>query len=144
MGVSISLSRPLPVGIAFISQHFGEHPEWYRQYGYAGHNGTDWPAVKGTPATPFDEGVVIFAGWNDQGYGNLVKIEHAWGVSRYAHFDQVIAVVGQRVFTTTQIGTVGCTGNSTGDHLHGEIEIKGDRNPAYGNRTDLMKFANWA
>lgn len=55
------------------------------------------------------------------GLGNCVYIRHTYlgrsFVSRYAHMTSVTVLRGQTVTKDTVIGTVGCTGSSTGDHL---------------------------
>jgi len=63
--------------------------------------------------------------------GNYVVIQHnVLGqsyVSAYSHMSSPTPLkLGQRVFATTQVGKVGTTGNSTGNHLHLEIN-KGNR-----------------
>jgi murein DD-endopeptidase MepM/ murein hydrolase activator NlpD len=71
-------------------------------------------------------GQVVFAGWNNQGYGNLVIIEHGDGTSTYyAHLSAIDVSVGQQVTDDTPIGNVGNTGNSFGNHLHFEIRVNG-------------------
>ncbi|MFH1201166.1 MAG: M23 family metallopeptidase [bacterium] len=58
------------------------------------------------------------------GYGNHVDIKHKNGdITRYAHLSKILVSVGQLVFQgETTIGILGNTGNSTGPHLHWEIE----------------------
>ena len=65
-------------------------------------------------------GVVANAGWSG-GYGNMVEVEHADGVStRYGHLSAFLVSVGDRVAAGEPIGRVGSTGRSTGPHLHYE------------------------
>ena len=64
-------------------------------------------------------GTVTFAGWDSGGYGNLVVIDHAKGVSSwYAHLSRLDVTSGAAVTTASQVGLVGATGNATGPHLH--------------------------
>jgi murein DD-endopeptidase MepM/ murein hydrolase activator NlpD len=85
------------------------------------HAGIDYAAKKGTRVYASAEGVVIEAG-KDDGYGNLVKINHQNGYeTSYAHLDSIKVVVGEIVDKGTEIGTVGNTGSTTGAHLHYEI-----------------------
>jgi murein DD-endopeptidase MepM/ murein hydrolase activator NlpD len=69
---------------------------------------------------------VTHAGWSS-GYGNLVKIQHEFGIeTRYAHQSKIRVKVGQRVSRGERIGDMGNTGRSTGTHLHYEVRIGGN------------------
>jgi len=86
------------------------------------HRGLDIAARAGTLVTAADRGVVIRAGWNDGGYGNLVIIDHNIDyLTLYAHLERIDVAEGDIVAQGQAIGTVGSTGNSTGPHLHFEI-----------------------
>ena len=109
----------LPVKSSFrYTSGFG--PRWGRM-----HNGTDFAAGHGTPIYSTADGVVTHAGWSS-GYGNLVKIQHEFGIeTRYAHQSKIRVKVGQRVSRGERIGGMGNTGRSTGTHLHYEVRIGG-------------------
>ncbi|MEY4440544.1 MAG: hypothetical protein RLY49_170 [Candidatus Parcubacteria bacterium] len=103
----------------------------YKSQGIHGHNGIDFAAPAGTPIYASAGGTVIISkaddGWNG-GYGNYVVIKHANGVQTlYAHMTDVLISAGESVSQGTQIGTVGNTGKSTGNHLH--FEVRGAKNP---------------
>jgi murein DD-endopeptidase MepM/ murein hydrolase activator NlpD len=69
-------------------------------------------------------GVVVSAGWNSGGYGNLVDIRHADGsMTRYAHNSRLLVSAGQEVRQGQQIAEMGSTGFSTGPHLHFEVHL---------------------
>jgi murein DD-endopeptidase MepM/ murein hydrolase activator NlpD len=90
------------------------------------HNGLDYSGSAGDPIYAVDSGVVVYSGWSDYGYGNLVVIDHGNGwVSAYAHLNDVYVYCGQSVFQGATIGPMGSTGNSTGPHLHFELSING-------------------
>ena len=75
-----------------------------------------------------DNGVVVYAGWSDYGYGYLIVIDHGNGwQSAYAHLSAVGVSCGQSVFQGTQIGGLGSTGNSSGPHLHFELVYNGTK-----------------
>ncbi|MCV6824133.1 MULTISPECIES: M23 family metallopeptidase [Halocynthiibacter] len=109
----------LPVKSAFrFTSGFG--PRWGRM-----HNGTDFAASHGTPIHTTGDGVVIHAGWQS-GYGNLVKVQHEFGiVTFYAHMSKIRVKKGQRVSRGDRIGDMGNTGRSTGTHLHYEVRVGG-------------------
>jgi murein DD-endopeptidase MepM/ murein hydrolase activator NlpD len=95
---------------------------WLSQSYRYDHRAIDVAANQGTPVTAADRGVVVRAGWNDQGYGRFVVIDHQIDyVTLYAHLDRILVSEGDIVGQGQVIGTVGSTGNSTGPHLHFEI-----------------------
>jgi murein DD-endopeptidase MepM/ murein hydrolase activator NlpD len=90
------------------------------------HRGVDIGASCGDPVTALQSGTVQSAGWDDTGYGNLIRIDHGGGyVSLYGHLSAFAVSTGQQVAAGQQIGSVGSTGNSTGCHLHQEIDLNG-------------------
>jgi murein DD-endopeptidase MepM/ murein hydrolase activator NlpD len=90
------------------------------------HKGVDIAAPIGTPIMAAASGEVISAGWNNGGYGNLVKLKHANGsVTLYAHNSRVLVRTGQRVEQGELIAEMGSTGFSTGPHLHFEVHPSG-------------------
>jgi len=95
------------------------------RWGYV-HKGIDIGAPAGTPVYASDGGVVTFAGWNNGGFGYLVKISHGNGFETYyAHNSKVAVSVGERVYQGQLISYVGSTGDSTGNHLHFEVRENG-------------------
>jgi murein DD-endopeptidase MepM/ murein hydrolase activator NlpD len=77
----------------------------------------------GNPIFAMEAGVVVYAGWNDWGYGNLVIIDHGDGwQTLYAHLNKVDVGCGDYItLGGQQIGTMGSTGKSSGPHLHFEM-----------------------
>ena len=89
------------------------------------HAGTDFAAPHGTPIVSTADGVVTHAGWSS-GYGQLVKIQHEFGIeTRYGHMSKIRVKVGQRVSRGERIGDMVNTGRSTGTHLHYEVRVGG-------------------
>jgi murein DD-endopeptidase MepM/ murein hydrolase activator NlpD len=75
-----------------------------------------------------DSGVVIHAGWDASGYGNMVMIDHGNGFKTlYGHLSVVSVINGQHVGKGDVIGRMGSTGHSTGPHTHFEIYQNGVR-----------------
>lgn len=87
------------------------------------HFAVDFAGAQGNGVFATDAGTVVYAGWNDWGYGNLVIIDHGNGwQSLYAHLSSYIVQCGQNVGQGELIGGVGMTGGtSTGPHLHFEL-----------------------
>jgi murein DD-endopeptidase MepM/ murein hydrolase activator NlpD len=89
------------------------------------HEGQDFAGAYGTAIFATADGVVVHAGWSN-GYGRLIKIQHAYGIeTRYGHLSQIRVQVGQKVSRGERIGDMGNSGRSTGTHLHYEIRIGG-------------------
>jgi hypothetical protein len=96
------------------------------------HFGIDIGGPVGTPIFAVDNGVVVYAGWNDRGYGNVVVVDHGGGwQSLYAHLDALNVVCGSYLYQGDTLGWMGSTGNSTGPHLHFELrsDVYGRANP---------------
>lgn len=110
---STGIAQPEPSGRpvgGVLTQDF--HP---------GHNGLDFGIPVGTEIKSTMDGNVVYAGWNDQGYGNLVIVENGGYKTYYAHLSSIPVSVGDSVSAGATIGLSGNTGNSTGPHLHYEI-----------------------
>lgn len=89
------------------------------------HNGVDYSAPTGTPVRAVGDGVVDLAG-RQNGYGNVVQVQHANGHSTlYAHLSRIDVRVGQRIEQGQSLGAVGATGWATGPHLHFELRVNG-------------------
>ncbi len=90
------------------------------------HSGLDFGAPCGTPIKAAGTGVIISAGFNRGGYGNMTLINHGNGLSTlYGHQSSIIVSEGQSVTQGQVIGYVGSTGKSTGCHLHFEVRVGG-------------------
>jgi murein DD-endopeptidase MepM/ murein hydrolase activator NlpD len=86
------------------------------------HLGIDLAANLGDNIYAADGGVVMYAGWNNYGYGNMVMIDHGTGFwSLYAHLSQIWVSCGENVTQGQNIGAAGATGHASGPHLHFEI-----------------------
>ncbi len=112
-----------PVGSgAFIWPADHHYLSGYDYSPQANHPAIDIDGETGDPVYAVDSGVVVYAGWNDWGYGNLIVIDHGNGwQSLYAHLSALNVECGSYVFQGDVIGAIGSTGNSTGSHLHFEL-----------------------
>jgi murein DD-endopeptidase MepM/ murein hydrolase activator NlpD len=91
------------------------------------HAGLDIGAPCGTPIKAAGTGVILSAGFNGGGYGNMTLINHGNGLSTlYGHQSSIIVTNGQSVTQGQVIGYVGSTGKSTGCHLHFEVRVGGN------------------
>lgn len=106
---------------------------------YRLHAGLDFTAPTGTPIYATADGVVQIAGFNTDGYGNKVVINHGFGYQTlYGHMARVKAKVGQSVKRGEVIGYIGNTGKSTGPHCHYEVIKRGIKvDPVYYFYNDL-------
>jgi peptidoglycan hydrolase-like protein with peptidoglycan-binding domain len=112
----VRLLRPLG---AAIGDPFGPR-------GAGFHTGVDFLATRGTAVRAAGAGRVGFAGYSAGGYGNLVVLRHAGGVSSwYAHLSRIAVRRGETVPARALVGRVGASGNATGPHLHFEIRVRG-------------------
>ena len=108
---------------------------WLSGYDYSpstNHFGIDIAGGMGDAIYAADNGVIVYAGWNDWGYGNVIVIDHGNGwQTLYAHLSALNVGCGYSVYQGDVIGAFGSTGNSSGPHLHFEMlnESYGKVNP---------------
>ncbi len=148
----ITLKYPVVGGEYKISQRFGTnpdgYPDFYRQFGYKGHNGIDFYGVKNDYIFAACDGYVKTAHFDSTGYGNLtVILDNEGGQHYYGHQNVISVKVGDVVKAGNLIGYMGNTGNiiggpySDGTHLHYGYRPDGyDRNNGYGGFIDPMQF----
>jgi hypothetical protein len=92
------------------------------------HAGTDLAPVCDAPIWAAQDGVVVGRGF-DRGGNGYIKIDHGGGVAtRYLHmYDSGMLVqTGDKVKAGDQIARVGSSGESTGCHLHFEVQVNGE------------------
>jgi murein DD-endopeptidase MepM/ murein hydrolase activator NlpD len=108
-----SLTWPVPGG--YVSQYF-----------WGGHQAVDIAHAYGGAVIAADTGTVVAAGWQNNGGGLGVTIQHSDGrVTNYNHLGSVLVSAGQGVVRGEQIATVGCTGICTGPHVHFAVIVNG-------------------
>jgi murein DD-endopeptidase MepM/ murein hydrolase activator NlpD len=122
--IAIPSDKPVQAAVTF-SSGFGYRADPFHA-GAGFHPGIDLAGSYGTPIYATADGTVLRAGWNNGGYGNLVEIDHGRGIStRYGHMSAILVHEGDHVTRGQQVGRMGSTGRSTGNHLHYEVRIDG-------------------
>lgn len=102
-----------PVNQGKIISHFGPQKSGYRN------DGINILAPENTPVKAASDGIVIYAGNELKGYGNLTIIKHKSGwLTAYAHQKDMVVSKGATVKQGETIGHVGATGNVTQPQLH--------------------------
>ena len=96
------------------------------QYFHAGHLALDIAAPYGSQVVAAQSGVVTWAGWRNNGGGNVIAIDHGNGLQTvYNHLGSIWVSAGAYVAAGQGIGGVGCTGICTGPHVHFEVIANG-------------------
>ena len=130
-----TLQWPLPVAGTITSQ-FGHRVDPITGE-VSSHTGTDIACAEGTPVLAAADGIVTIANGLDSwggSYGYYIQIDHGSGLQTlYAHCSSICVTTGQQVQAGQVIGYVGHTGRVTGNHLHLEVRID-------GNRADAMCY----
>ena len=102
------------------------------------HTGIDYGCPFGTPILASADGTVVFAGWDNTGYGNFVIVNHnSECATCYAHLSDISVVLNQKVRQGMLLGHSGNTGNSTGPHLHFEARRRWNDYKSHFNPMDL-------
>ena len=121
-----------PVNVKF---RLGDGLRWRTVHPVLGtsrmHNGQDFDVPYGTDVVATGDGTVIESGWNSGGFGNMIVIDHGYGLQTvYGHLSGIKVVTGQNVKRGELIGISGNSGLSSGPHLHYQVEQFGShKNP---------------
>ncbi|MDV4150792.1 peptidoglycan DD-metalloendopeptidase family protein [Clostridium sp. AL.422] len=119
--------NPYEYGVAFLSHptRGGYMTSGYGERWNSFHKGIDIAGDIGDNVFAAMDGEVIYAEYNDGGYGNLIIIEHEDDMNTYyGHLSEYNVKLGDRVKKGDIIGKVGNTGFSTGPHLHFELRVE--------------------
>lgn len=85
-------------------------------------DGINIAAPRGTPIHAADAGVVVYAGNELRGFGNLLLVKHRGGwVTAYAHAEDLLVHRGEEVRRGQVVARVGNTGGVGTPQLHFEI-----------------------
>lgn len=89
------------------------------------HEGLDIANHLGSTIQSPAAGIVTFSGVRP-GYGNLVTIEHGYGIqTQFGHISKFYVRAGEKIKRGQRIAAIGNTGRSTGPHVHYEIRVNG-------------------
>jgi murein DD-endopeptidase MepM/ murein hydrolase activator NlpD len=100
------------------------------------HYGVDFAAPMHTPEYAAADGVVLRAG-AASGFGLAIYILHDDGdVTVYGHMDKILVKPGQYVQAGETIALLGMRGESTGPHLHFQVNQGGE----YGRPIDPLAW----
>jgi murein DD-endopeptidase MepM/ murein hydrolase activator NlpD len=84
-------------------------------------------APRGVAVHAAENGVVVYAGSQLQGFGNLLLVKHSDGwLTAYAHTQSILVAKGDTVERGQPIARVGSSGNVASPQLHFEVR-KGKR-----------------
>jgi murein DD-endopeptidase MepM/ murein hydrolase activator NlpD len=99
-----------------IASAFGSKPNGTRN------DGVNIRAAEGTPVVAAENGIVVFAGDEIPGFGQMLLVSHANGfLTAYAHNRELLVAVGDEVERGQRIASVGSSGNVTSPQLHFEV-----------------------
>ena len=94
------------------------------QYFHYGHYAVDIAGDYGMPVYSAADGVVVFAGWKNNGGGWQVWLAHGSGLySTYNHMSGISVGMGQVVGRGEIVGRNGSSGYATGPHVHFEVWV---------------------
>lgn len=132
-GISVNratgFSNPTKVSDAVITSGYGGRsaPTTSKGKGSTQHDGIDiGGSVNGQAADSIGGGKVTEVGYDANGYGNYVVVDHGDGyTSLYGHLQKATVKQGDTVSAGQQVGVIGSTGNSSGPHLHLRVHKNG-------------------
>ncbi len=115
-------SYPFLKGDYRITQVFGNNPDYYKQFGFAGHEGIDYGTPNGTELfSPFD-GIIVRdvddAKQNNYGIHLVVWDPEQKCAFWFCHLQDNLVSAGDKVKKGQLVGHTNNTGNTSGPHLH--------------------------
>jgi murein DD-endopeptidase MepM/ murein hydrolase activator NlpD len=135
---------PLP-GTPLITQAFGQNPDLYAPFGFAGHEGIDFGVPEGTTVYAPHDGVVNVQDEGGKNYGLSVTIDDGKRRSLLGHLSSASVRKGQWISQGDPIGLSGKTGDATGPHLHWTFKqlVNGKvahKDNGYGGAVDVSEL----
>ncbi|MDW5299402.1 MAG: M23 family metallopeptidase [Sedimentibacter sp.] len=113
----------LPLEKIVVTSPYGLRNLTVNGINYWWHNGIDLYANLQTPVYAVDDGTVMAAKYDGEGYGYYIALNHGKFGTLYAHLLNNVVTQGKTVKAGDLIGYSGDTGTTTGPHLHLELRI---------------------
>lgn len=129
---SAGFVNPTTASNSVVTSEYGGRnaPKTSGGYGSSNHDGIDIGGtggnLDGQAADSINSGKVTEVGYDENGYGNYVVVDHGDGyTSLYGHLQKATVKQGDTVSAGQQVGVIGSTGNSSGPHLHLRVHKNG-------------------
>lgn len=129
---SAGFVNPTTASNSVVTSGYGGRnaPKTSGGYGSSNHDGIDIGGtggnLNGQAADSIGGGKVAEVGYDENGYGNYVVVDHGNGyTSLYGHLQKATVKQGDTVSAGQQVGVIGSTGNSSGPHLHLRVRKNG-------------------
>lgn len=129
---SAGFVNPTTASNSVVTSGYGGRnaPKTSGGYGSSNHDGIDIGGtggnLNGQAADSIGGGKVTEVGYDENGYGNYVVVDHGNGyTSLYGHLQKATVKQGETVSAGQQVGVIGSTGNSSGPHLHLRVRKNG-------------------
>ncbi len=153
-----------PIDACYITQGFGENPQYYKKYGMPGHNGTDFRTrfFPGQNINSYNkailkeygyswlgkreiysvaDGVIEQARYDRNGYGTHIRLRLKTGeLVIYGHLQSILVKKGAIVAGGVRIALSDNTGDSTAPHLHFEVRPTTGNAANYYGAVDPMPY----
>lgn len=129
---SAGFVNPTTASNSVVTSGYGGRnaPKTSGGYGSSNHDGIDIGGtggnLDGQAAGSINSGKVTEVGYDANGYGNYVVVDHGDGyTSLYGHLQKATVKQGDTVSAGQQVGVIGSTGKSSGPHLHLRVHKNG-------------------
>lgn len=129
---SAGFVNPTTASNSVVTSGYGGRnaPKTSGGYGSSNHDGIDIGGtggnLNGQAADSIGGGKVTEVGYDENGYGNYVVVDHGNGyTSLYGHLQKATVKQGDTVSAGQQVGVIGSTGSSSAPHLHLRVHKNG-------------------
>ncbi len=128
-------ANPLPGKSLQVTSPFGWRPG-------GTHRGIDFGVPTGTPVYATASGTVITVGYESDGCGNYIEVQHGTRYkTQYCHLSKQTVKRGDKISAGCQIGLSGNSGRSSGPHLHYRIDDLSQKMPV--DPAPFLRTGTW-